>query len=268
MRKHSLRQTANRYLKTDNQGSFKDKQHRAFVIHKMMDDLFIVGDVPTSWHGLQARHMQQLIQHWQQHKIKPDTIMGYMTVIRTFLNSIDCPLMEIDNHSLGLTRQYKSNKKTNVQVVDLQSITEPTAHFIMALQTLFGLTFGEAIRFVPDIHFREHSLWITREIAFNSEDRVIPLRTDTQQAIITDLVTHTGGSQCLMQLHGYVLIRSLWRQALAKHGLPVSKSYRYLYARLMRKELSPILGNYQVSWLIRNEMGIKSRNTLWLYLNE
>ncbi len=178
--------------------------------------------------------------------------MGYMTVIRAFLCSIDCPLVGIDNQSLDLTRQYKSNKKCKSQLVDWQIITEPTARIIMALQALFGLTFGEAIRFVPDIHFREHSLWITREIAFNSQDRIIPLRTEAQQALIADLMTHTRGSKCLMQLCGYALVRCLWRQALAAHGLPAGKGYRYLYARFMHTDLSPVLGNYQVSWLIRS----------------
>lgn len=49
MRKESLRRAANRYLKTDNRRSFKDKQHRAFVIHKMIDDLFLSEEVSSSW---------------------------------------------------------------------------------------------------------------------------------------------------------------------------------------------------------------------------
>jgi hypothetical protein len=42
MRKESLRRSANRYLKSDTRGSFKDKQNRAFVIHKMIDDLLVI----------------------------------------------------------------------------------------------------------------------------------------------------------------------------------------------------------------------------------
>ena len=92
MRKYSLRQTANRYLKTDNRGNFRNKKHRSFVIHKVIDDLFIIGNIPSSWKALKANHIQQLVQHWQKQKIKPATIMRYMTVLRSFLNNIDCPL--------------------------------------------------------------------------------------------------------------------------------------------------------------------------------
>jgi hypothetical protein len=255
-------------LKTDNRGSFKDKKHRAFVIHKMIDDLFIIGIVPSNWWDLNAGHIQKLIQHWQKHKISSATIMGYMTVIRKFLSSIGCQLTNIDNLNLGLRRQYCHAKKVNVNPDTWQSISDPVPRFIMALQTQFGLTFSEAISFAPDIHFRDHALWITREIAFNSQDRMIPLRRTIQNQILDELVQYLKGSPCLARMHSHDLICFQWRLALIERKLPVKKTWRYLYARLLRDDLTSILGSYQTSWLIRDEMGIKSRNTLWLYLHE
>ena len=268
MRKYSLRQTANRYLKTDNRGNLKNKQHRAFVIHKMIDDLFIVGSVPASWKALKTDHLQQLVQYWQKQKIKTATIMRYMTVIRDFLNNIDCPVAGIDNQSLNLSRLYRTPKRIIIQPNIWQTMPDPCAHFIMALQTQFGLTFSEATLLIPDIHVKEHALWITREIAFNSEDRMIPHRLDEQKSILRDLLNHTEGSKNLLQLYGNDGIRYHWHKALDEHKLPINKSYRHLYAQQMKKTLSPTIGHYQLSWLIRDEMGIKSRNTLWKYLNE
>ena len=97
---------------------------------------------------------------------------------------------------------------------------------------------------------------------------MIPVRNEIQKSIITDLAIHTSGTKSLMQQHGYDNIRYQWRQELATHSLPTNKSYRYLYAQQLKTNLTPTLGNYQICWLIRDEMGIKSRNTLWLYLNE
>lgn len=268
MRKYSLRQTANRYLKTDNRGSFRNKKHRAFIIHKMIDDLFIVGIVPSSWKALKAYHIQQLVQHWQKQKIKPATIMRYMTVIRAFLNNIDCPLDGIDNQNLHLTRLYQAPQIINIKPNIWQTMTDPCAYFIMALQAQFGLTFSEATLLIPDIHVKEHALWITREIAFNSEDRMIPHRLDEQKSILLDLHNHTKGSKNLLQLYGNDGIRYHWHRALDEHKLPINKSYRHLYAQQMKKNLSTTIGHYQLNWLIRDEMGIKSRNTLWRYLHE
>jgi len=191
-----------------------------------------------------------------------------MVFIRKFLMDMDCHLTDIDNQSLKLTVLSRHKKKIKITPNVWETIEEPCPRFIMALQSHFGLTFGEAIRFIPDVHSKEESLWITREIAFNSVDRTIPFRNDIQQAIMTELMNYTDGDRCLLKLHGEETIRVEWRKSLALRKLPTNKSYRYLYAQTMCKELSPILGNYQTSWLIRDEMGIKSRNSLWLYLNE
>ncbi|MCX7120110.1 MAG: hypothetical protein NTZ86_09665 [Legionellales bacterium] len=184
-----------------------------------------------------------------------------MTVIRAFLNNIDCPLIGIDNQNLRLSRQYKKPKRINIQHDIWQTMTDRCAYLIMALQTQFGLTFSEATLLIPDIHVKEHALWITREIAFNSEDRMIPHRLDEQKFILLDLHNHTGGSKSLLQFYGNDGIRYHWHRTLSEHKLPINKSYRHLYAQQMQKNLSPIIGHYQLNWLIRNEMGIKSRNT-------
>jgi hypothetical protein len=268
MRQQSLRQTANRYLQTDNRGSFKDKKHRAFVIHKLIDDLFLIGEVPTSWSALTSNHIKKLTQLWQKSKVKPATMMDHMTTIRRFLINIECPVSHIDNQSLGLVRQYKLHKQKSILANVWTNIQEPIARLIMALQTQFGLTFNEAINLIPDIHIQADKLWVTREIAFNSEDRTIPLRNTIQPTVINELINHTKGKQSLVRMYQYSHIRAQWHAALHPLQLPTNKTYRYLYAQHLKKELVPLLGNYQTDWLIRDEMGIKSRNTLWAYLHE
>lgn len=267
MRKYSLRQTANRYLKMDNRGSFKDKKHRAFVIHKMIDDLFLIGQVPQSWKALEKHHIEQLVQHWKKNDINPVTIMRYMTTIRKYLANIGCPLADIDNQSLQLFRSKVHKRKTDIQPDIWESMHLHIPRMIMALQTQFGLSFSEAIQLNPDIHIKEHGLWITREISFNSEDRMIPIRNSNQQLIVTKLCK-LSDNQSIIDTNSYDDIRMAWRNELSTHHLPTNKSWRYLYARWLYQALCPILGNYQTCWVIRDEMGIKSRNTLWLYLNE
>lgn len=268
MRKQSLRQTANRYLQTDNRGSFKDKKHCTFVIHKMIDDLFLIGDVPPSWHVLKRHHIVKLIEFWHKNKIRPATVMDYMTTIRRFLQDIDCLLSDIDNKSLGLSRQRNARKTRKMSPDIWAEINQPIAKIIMGMQTLFGLTFSEAIQVKPGVHVKDDRLWITREIAFNSEDRTIPFRNENQTIILSELSHLAPGDQSLLQLHDYDDILSQWRMALKAMNLSTNNTYRYLYARQLKKELLPVLGNYQTDWLIRDEMGIKSRNTLWVYLHE
>tara|TARA_R110002126_G_scaffold273866_1_gene418513 strand:- start:35596 stop:36498 length:903 start_codon:yes stop_codon:yes gene_type:complete len=267
MNKRSLRQAATLYLECNRQGKFTDRKHQNYVIHKTMDDLFRIGSTPRSWQALTTQNIEGLIKHWQKQKLRPATIMRYMTIIRKFLCALDCQIPEIDNKSLQLTREYKSKKKIKIEPTIWKMFIEPTSSLIMALQTEFGLTFSEAIHLWPGVHAQEHQLWITREIAFNSQDRFIPIRNQTQHMILSRLTNLIHGHDTLIQFEGYDFIRIKWRNTLAKHHLPTNKSWRYLYAYQRYRTLLPTLSKHEARLLIQEEMGITSRNTLWLYLN-
>jgi hypothetical protein len=261
MRTQSLRQFANRQIKMDRQGKYLYRKHRAYVIHKMIDDLFVIRQ------ALQSEQIHKLVRHWKKQDINPVTIMRYMTIIRRFLQMSDCSIANIDNQSLGLVRPKARNKRKKIIAPDIwKSFNDPVARVIMGLQTKFGLTFKEAILIKPRIQVREDSLWITRDIAFNSTDRVIPIRTENQQAVLhlfNWLVQNHGN---LLQIKSYEALRIIWRSTLTPYRLSTTKSWRYLYAKQMHAFLLPEYENYKTCLMLRDEMGIKSRNTLWLYL--
>ncbi|MFO8827593.1 phage integrase N-terminal domain-containing protein [Legionella pneumophila] len=267
MRKYSLRQTANQFLKLGNRGSYKVKKQRAYVIHKMIDDLYTIGDVPSSWKGIQSNHIHQLVVHWKKIKIRTGTIMNHMTIVRHYLTKIDCTIPNIDNQSLQLSKTKKCKRKLKIQHDHWRSWDNSIPRLIMALQTEFGMTYQEAIYIKPEINIQSDSVWITRNIAFNSIDRTIPIRFERQKALLDDIKKMTEGKS-IAEFNDYEYTRLAWRKALKKHALPINKAYRYLYAKQMYQYLLPILGKYETYWVIRSEMGIKSRDSLWRYLNE
>lgn len=267
MRKNSLRQAANRYFQLDNRGSYQEKKKRAYVIQKMIDDLFRIGDVPISWQEMKSEHIKKLIEYWKRSRVKDTTIMRYMTIIRNYLHNINCPISNIDNKSLQLSRKKLKPQRLQWQPNLWVSFSERPSRLIMALQTEFGLTFSEAIQIKPGIHIKEHKLSLTREITFNSVDRMIPFRNEIQKNILSDLEKLTS-RQSLVQFFGYKRVKLSWNHALIALDIPIKKSWRYLYAKQMYQYLLPILGNYQTCLVLQDELGIKSRNTLWTYLHE
>lgn len=268
MRKSQLRQQADRFLHLDNRGSHRDKLFRRFVIHNMIDSLFAIGDIPPKWHALTKEHIHQLVAHWHRKKIKPATIMKYMTVIRYFLQSIEHSLSEIDNKNLDLSRVNTLQINCKIMLDDLQKISEPVARTVLCLQAQFGLTFSEAIHLIPEIHIQENSLWLTREITSNSQDRIVPFRTDFQRTTLCDLSLITNNSKNIIDAFGYDAVRHAYKYALKSEKLPVKKCYRYLYARMIHAQLSSTLSHYQLTPLIMREMGLRSRTSLWGYLRE
>ena len=150
----------------------------------------------------------------------------------------------------------------------LPTLSNPIANLLLNLQIHFGLTLSEAMRIIPEVHIQEHAIWLTREIASNNQDRIIPLRSDFQKIILQELIALTGQEHCLISSQGYDAVRFAYRRSLETIKLSPRKSYRYMYAQMMHKQLSPLLRNYELNLLLMREMGLQSRVTLWGYLNE
>lgn len=268
MRKNELRRFANNQLNNDNRGSHRTKQFRRFVIQRVIEDLFKLKQCPAKWYGLTQDHILALVLHWNKQKIKPATMMKYMTVIRYFLQSIDHQIDGIDNQALRIARIKLKVKNASELTNIIEKPTHPIARIIFDLQSGFGLTFGEAIRITPDIHLREHSIWLTREIAFNSQDRVIPVRGEEQLIILQSLRNLTNNHHNLISAQGYHAVRHVYRTSMQDSGLSPTKSCRHLYARRQFFSLSQTLSHREVALLLLREMGLKSRTTLWGYLHE
>ena len=267
MRKHSLRQEANLYLQS-NKGSPRERKYRRYVILKMIDGLFITGKVPPQWKAINSTHIQLLVNHWHKQKIKPSTMMNYMTIIRKFLADIGNCSTDIDNLSLGITVKKSTKKAIKITLERWQQISDPTAKLLLNLQIHFGLTLGEAMRLIPDVHVQKNKLWLTREITFNCMDRIIPIRTEVQANIVNEFNLLTKNQHTLIETHGYRALCFTWSKALKTLRIPAKKSCRYLYAQLTYQQLTPTLGKDELTKLLMSELGLKSPTTLWGYLQK
>lgn len=266
MRKNELRRFANNQLSLDNTGSHRDKRHRAFVISKIINDLFKIGQCPPNWHALNQSHIQTLVQLWKKQRIKTVTVMKYMTVLRHFLKHINHPIDGIDNISLKLIREKLEANYQAINTGTIEKITNPFIKALLQLQIYFGLTFSEGYRLIPDIHIRNNMLWLTRDITFNHQDRAIPIRNDEQLTILESFRSLNQRNESMLETHGHRTILSTHQRMMKLAGLSSKQTYRYLYAQYQYRELSKILSHQEASRVIMNEMGLKSRTTLWSYL--
>lgn len=268
MRKNELRRFANNQLRLDNTGSHRDKQHRVFVVNKIIHDLFKIGQCPPHWHALNQSHIQTLVQLWKRQRIKTVTVMKYMTVLRYFLQYIHHPIDNIDNISLGLIREKSPLHYKPINTDTIEEIANPFIKVILQLQIYFGLTFSEASRLIPDIHIRENMLWLTRDITFNHQDRAVPIRDDAQLKVLESFKSLNQPNESMIETHGHRAILRTHQRMMRLVGLSPKQTYRYIYAQHQYRELSKLLSHKGVSQIIMNEMGLKSRTTLWNYTHE
>lgn len=267
MRKNNLRDVLDHHLKYDHTKSYREKKYRYYVLHKTIRDLYHVGSIPRKWHGLTKDHLVQLILYWQSKHLKPATLMKYMTVIRWFLKKINHTIFEIDNKSLNITHHKKNKKElSNMQLT--QDALPIIPKLLIKFQVDFGLTWSEATRLIPTLHLQQDHLWITRDIAHDSQDRHVPIRYEKQREILDLFQKNCNKNQNLIATMGFHHLRYLYNTSLKEQNLPTLKSYRYLYAKNLHNELNKTLSKEMIAQIIMKEMGISSKMTLWRYFNE
>ncbi len=189
-----------------------------------------------------------------------------MRVIRYFFQKIEHTIPEISNKNLGIKKQKYPAKSVRFSKNTLDKISNPIAKILLEFQVYFGLTLSETMRLRPDVHIQENSVWITRDIATNSLDRMIPIRNNKQLEIIKSFLILCP-EQNLISTYGYHSVRHAYNTELKAKGLPSSKSYRSLYAKNIHAVLIKVLSAYLTKQTIMREMGLQSRRTLWAYLN-
>ena len=137
---NSLRKQVLLLMRTNKDGTYKERKRRAFVLDKMLHELYATKQPPTSWHNLETQHFHLLVKRWKTQRIKPTTIMRYMTIIRKVLVDLDCHVPYIDNRSLELYIPKPRKKRIKMSVDFWQSLTNPPVRLIMALQTHITLS--------------------------------------------------------------------------------------------------------------------------------
>lgn len=266
-RKSKLIQTIGQYLDYDNKGTFKQRQLRRFVLNKIIEDFYCLRAVPPTWYALQSSHVMQLVNLWKKNGLKNATIMNYLVCLRYFLKKIDHPIEGIENASLNLVKSRKTAKPQLNRDDILSCLNDPIARVLFALQSYFGLTLSEAMRWIPAIHVDNNELWITREISSNSKDRVTPIQSTQQQLLIVMIKDILNPDRSLLNQFGEAHVRLVYRYALKTIGLSTNIQYRFLYAKARLHELRNDPRKLQLS-ILKREMGINATSTVWSYCHE
>ena len=266
-RKNTLIKSINQYLDYNNQGSYKQRQLRRFVLIKTIEDFYCLRCVPPTWYAVTTNHVRQLVIHWQDNGLKSPTIMNYLICLRSFFNMLNHPIEHIDNKSLGLTKSHNTSKPRVDRDKILNELQNPIAKILFGLQSYFGLTISEAIKLTPDVHITENELWVTRDISSNSKDRIVPIQSQIQRELILLIMQQLKPSESWLKQMDESYIRLAYQYGLTAIGLSTRVQYRYLYAQGRLNELTHLIPKEKVL-RIKEEMSITAASTIWNYCHE
>ncbi len=223
-------------------GSYRTQADRERQLTLIANQLHALGYRRMNAHSLKPKHVEALVQQWQQRALSIGAIKNRLTVIRWWAQKVDRRnVVARSNDHYGIPdRQFVSNdsKARTVTAVDLDQVRDQHVRMSLELQQAFGLRREEAIKFQPGFadqgdHIRLKASWTK-----GGKARVIPLRNDVQRRVL-DRARHLAGNGSLIpSARNYRQQLRIYERHTANAGLSKMHGLRHAYAQQRYQELT------------------------------
>lgn len=210
-------------LRKVRKGSYHTRKHHHYLLKKIAQDIGIINNSITHLSSLEKKDYLKLIKLWEKRGNSLLTIRRKIDAIRFFMNHAH---LEAPTHAeLGLP--YKDNVKKITQIIDPNQITSSLIQSICLLQYYFGLKRNEGILFSPT-WMQDNVLYIPRGIAYNKQDRYVPIVLSQQKECLSKL--SQDFPQGFINHHWTKPLLSINHQAeLAQLGIKDADYFRHLF---------------------------------------
>lgn len=181
----ALRQEIHHFFTRRISGSSANKIECKRVMLSIVNNLLAISSIPASWKNLSALDIEKLVNLWREQDLCASSISKKLSVIRKFNKDFNLGINVPCNRKLEVRRAGNKPRelKTNPYVL-LENIYNPLSKRLLSLQLEFGLTKIESAKMNLFTSFHDGFLSVSRNIAFNRKDRMIPVTTERQQNII------------------------------------------------------------------------------------
>lgn len=223
-------------------GSYRTQADRERQLTLIANQLHALGYRRMNARSLKPKHVEALVQQWQQSELSTGAIKNRLTVIRWWAQKVDRRnVVARSNDHYGIPdRQFVSNdsKARTVNAVDLEQVRDQHVRMSLELQQAFGLRREEAIKFQPGFadqgdHIRLKASWTK-----GGKARVIPLRNDAQRRVLERARRLAGNGSLIPSARNYRQQLRIYERHTANAGLSKMHGLRHAYAQQRYRELT------------------------------
>lgn len=223
-------------------GSYATQANRIKILNLIANQLYEEGYKKIHAHDLKGRHVNRLIQYWQDQEISVGTIKNRMAALRWWAEKVNrSSVVAKDNAFYGIpNRDYVSNESKSINVSDeqLELVQDPWVRTSLMLQREFGLRREEAIKIQPHWADRKNQLVLKSSWTKGGKERVIPIRTESQKMAITISRNIAGKGSLIPANKTYIQQLKTYERHTLSIGLNKAHGLRHQYAQNRYLELT------------------------------
>ncbi|HNP34347.1 MAG TPA: integrase domain-containing protein [Woeseiaceae bacterium] len=223
-------------------GSYATQMARARILSLIANQLPELGFRHVAVTHLKPKHIEGLIDRWQEERLAPATIKNRMAVLRWWAEKINKQnVVAKSNSHYGIPeRGYLNNdsKVRSVSVQRLASVKDEHVRMSLRLQAAFGLRREEAIKFTPAIADQGELVVLKPSWTKGGRARVIPVLNDAQRDVLKAAARLVGRGSLIPPQRSYREQLRIYERHTANAGLSKLHGLRHAYAQRRYLELT------------------------------
>lgn len=184
--------------------------------------------------SLKGKHVQTLLDRWQDEGLSSGTIKNRLSHLRWWAEKVGkSGILPADNTQLGVAeRRYVTNvSKARELGSGLDLVTDAHVRMSLQLQAVFGLRREEAIKFQPSYADRGDHLALKGSWTKGGRERAVPITTPEQREVL-QAAHHLAGAGSLIPAHKtYIQQRHVYEGQCKTAGLSHMHGLRHQYAQ-------------------------------------
>ena len=223
-------------------GSYRTQADRERQLTLIANQLHALGYHNMNAHSLKPKHVEALVNHWQEKEISVGAMKNRLSAIRWWaqkVNRQNCVARSNDHYGIP-DRKFVTNisKAKTVIETDLQRVRDLHVRMSLELQQAFGLRREEAIKFQPGFADRGDHIVLKASWTKGGKQREIPVRTENQRSILDRARKLSGNGSLIPSARNYRQQMRIYERHTANAGLSKMHGLRHAYAQQRYEEMT------------------------------
>lgn len=223
-------------------GSRSTQAHRERLLSFFANELHALGYRRMQAKSLKPKHIQALVERWQDQEMSTGTLKNRMSALRWWAHKIGKDnVVARDNSHYGIaSRELTSHVSRAKEITEtsLAKIQDPYVRLALQLQQVFGLRREEAIKFSPSYADRGDRLVLKPTWTKGGRAREVPIRTPEQREVLNQAHQLAGKGSLIPAHLRYVEQLRRYEYQVSQAGLSKMHGLRHAYAQQRYEELT------------------------------
>jgi site-specific recombinase XerC len=216
-------------------GSFATQADRERMLSLFANQLHEMGFRHMRADSLKPKHVEALLERWRTEGISTGTLKNRVATLRWWAEKVGKEnVVARDNDAYGIERrQYVTNqdKGKNLDQGRLEKVRSPYVAMSLQLQEAFGLRREESIKIRPGWADEGNALRLKPSWAKGGRERVLPIRTEAQRAVLDEAKKLAAGRSLIPQASTYKEQLNAYKAECQRAGLNANHGLRHRYAQ-------------------------------------